>query len=51
MQIRVSHILALLACGAPQTDVLEDDPILGAAAIAAVLDFAARQRDHPQSQP
>ena len=47
MRIRVSDILDMLACGAAQTDILEDYPYLEAEDIAAALEFAARQTDHP----
>ncbi|MGE5153586.1 MAG: DUF433 domain-containing protein [Bdellovibrio bacteriovorus] len=47
MRIRVSDILEMLASGASQTDILEDYPYLEAADIAAALEFAARQTDHP----
>ena len=47
MRIRVSDILDMLACGASQTDILEDYPYLEAEDIAAALEFAARQTDHP----
>jgi uncharacterized protein (DUF433 family) len=47
MRIRVSDILGMLAAGASQQEVLEDYPYLEAADIAAALDFAARQTDHP----
>jgi uncharacterized protein (DUF433 family) len=47
MRIRVSDILGMLAAGASQQEILEDYPYLEAADIAAALDFAARQTDHP----
>ncbi len=47
MRIRVSDILSMLAAGASQDEILEDYPYLEAADIAAALDFAARQTDHP----
>ncbi len=47
MRIRVSDILEMLASGASQSDILEDYPYLEAADIAAALEFAARQTDHP----
>ena len=47
MRIRVSDILGMLAAGASQKEILEDYPYLEAADIAAALDFAARQTDHP----
>ena len=47
MRIRVSDILSMLAAGASQDEILEDYPYLEAEDIAAALDFAARQTDHP----
>ena len=47
MRIRVSDILGMLAAGASQAEILEDYPYLEAPDIAAALDFAARQTDHP----
>jgi uncharacterized protein (DUF433 family) len=47
MRIRVSDILEMLASGAPESDILEDYPHLEAADIAAALELAARQVDHP----
>ncbi len=47
MRIRVSDILSMLAAGASQDEILDDYPYLEAADIAAALDFAARQTDHP----
>ncbi len=47
MRIRVSDILSMLAAGASQDEILEDYPYLKAEDIAAALDFAARQTDHP----
>jgi uncharacterized protein (DUF433 family) len=47
MRIRVSDILSMLAAGASQDEILEDYPYLEAGDIAAALDFAARQTDHP----
>jgi uncharacterized protein (DUF433 family) len=47
MRIRVSDILEMLASGASQSDILEDYPYLEAADIAAALELAARQTDHP----
>ena len=47
MRIRVSDILSMLAAGASQDEILEDYPYLEADDIAAALDFAARQTDHP----
>ena len=47
MRIRVSDILGMLASGASQAEILEDYPYLEAEDIAAALDYAARQTDHP----
>jgi uncharacterized protein (DUF433 family) len=47
LRIRVKDILDLLAAGASNEEILEDYPLLEAADIAAVLEFAARQSDHP----
>jgi uncharacterized protein (DUF433 family) len=47
MRIRVSDILSMLAAGASQDEILADYPYLEAGDIAAALDFAARQTDHP----
>lgn len=47
LRIRVSDILAMLASGASQDEILADYPYLEAADITAALDFAARQTDHP----
>lgn len=47
LRIRVSDVLDLLASGASREEILEDYPYLEAADIRAVLEFAARQLDHP----
>jgi uncharacterized protein (DUF433 family) len=47
LRIRVKDVLDLLAAGASREEILEDYPLLEAADIAAVLEFAARQSDHP----
>jgi uncharacterized protein (DUF433 family) len=47
MRIRVSDILGMLAAGASPSEILEDYPYLEAEDIAAALDYAARQTDHP----
>lgn len=47
LRIRVKDVLDLLASGASHDEILEDYPLLEAADIAAVLEFAARQNDHP----
>lgn len=45
--IRVKDVLDLLAAGASHDEILADYPLLEAADIAAVLEFAAHQSDHP----
>lgn len=47
LRIRVKDVLNLLAAGATQDEILADYPYLEADDIAAVLEFAARQNDHP----
>jgi uncharacterized protein (DUF433 family) len=47
LRIRVKDVLDLLASGASRDEILEDYPLLEAGDIAAVLEFAARQSDHP----
>ncbi|TDX62124.1 MULTISPECIES: DUF433 domain-containing protein [Methylosinus] len=47
LRIRVKDVLDLLAAGASNEEILEDYPLLEASDIAAVLEFAARQSDHP----
>ena len=47
MRIRVSDVLDLLAAGAAHEEILADYPYLEAEDITAVLEFAARQNDHP----
>lgn len=47
LRIRVKDVLDLLAAGASHEEILADYPLLEAADIAAVLEFAARQSDHP----
>ena len=47
MRIRVKDVLDLLAAGADRTEILADYPYLEADDITAVLEFAARQSDHP----
>lgn len=47
LRIRVKDVLDLLAAGASQQEILEDYPYLQAEDISAVLEFAARQNDHP----
>jgi len=45
-RIRVTDVLELLAAGASHDEVLEDFPLLEAADIKAVLEYAARQTGH-----
>jgi uncharacterized protein (DUF433 family) len=47
LRIRVKDVLDLLAAGATREEILADYPYLEAEDIAAVLEFAARQNDHP----
>ena len=47
LRIRVKDVLDLLAAGASHAEILEDYPLLEEADIGAVLEFAARQSDHP----
>jgi uncharacterized protein (DUF433 family) len=47
LRIRVKDVLDLLAAGATREEVLTDYPYLEADDITAVLEFAARQNDHP----
>lgn len=47
MRIRVKDVLDLLAAGASREEILEDYPYLEPEDITAVLEFAARQTDHP----
>ena len=47
LRIRVKDVLDLLASGATQAEILADYPYLEAEDVAAVLEFAARQNDHP----
>jgi uncharacterized protein (DUF433 family) len=47
LRIRVKDVLDLLAAGATRDEILADYPYLEADDIAAVLEFAARQNDHP----
>ena len=46
-RIRVSDVLSLLSAGASPAEILEDYPVLEEADIRAVLEYAARQADHP----
>jgi uncharacterized protein (DUF433 family) len=47
LRVRVKDVLDLLAAGATREEILEDYPYLEADDISAVLEFAARQNDHP----
>ena len=47
LRVRVKDVLGLLAAGATRDEVLADYPYLENDDIAAALEFAARQNDHP----
>jgi uncharacterized protein (DUF433 family) len=47
LRVRVKDVLDLLAAGASRDEILADYPYLEADDITAVLEFAARQNDHP----
>ncbi|MBV2183919.1 MAG: DUF433 domain-containing protein [Rhizobium sp.] len=47
LRIRVKDVLDLLASGASHEEILADYPLLEAGDIVAVLEYAARQSDHP----
>ena len=47
LRIRVKDVLHLLAAGATHDEILADYPYLESEDITAVLEFAARQNDHP----
>ncbi len=47
LRVRVKDVLDLLAAGATREEILADYPYLQAEDIVAVLEFAARQNDHP----
>jgi uncharacterized protein (DUF433 family) len=47
LRIRVKDVLDLLAAGATREEILEDYSVLEAGDITAVLEYAARQSDHP----
>lgn len=47
LRIRVKDILDLLAAGASHEEILSDYPYLEPEDITAVLEFAAKQSDHP----
>lgn len=46
-RIRVTDVLEMMASGMSRDDILEDYPYLEAEDISAVLEYAARQADHP----
>jgi uncharacterized protein (DUF433 family) len=46
-RVRVKDVLDLLAAGASRDEILADYPYLEDEDITAVLEFAARQNDHP----
>ena len=47
MRMRVKDVLDLLAAGVSRDEILADYPYLEAEDIAATLEYAARQFDHP----
>jgi uncharacterized protein (DUF433 family) len=47
IRIRVKDVLDLLAAGSTREEILADYPYLEPDDITAVLEFAARQSDHP----
>jgi uncharacterized protein (DUF433 family) len=47
LRIRVKDVLDLFAAGAAREEILADYPYLEPEDIAAVLEFAAKQNDHP----
>ena len=47
LRVRVKDVLDLLAAGATHEEILADYPYLQPEDITAVLEFAARQNDHP----
>lgn len=47
LRITVRDVLDLLAAGASREEILSDYPLLEAEDITAVLEYAARQSDHP----
>lgn len=47
LRMRVKDVLDLLAAGASREEILADYPYLEDDDITAVLEFAARQSDHP----
>ena len=49
-RVRVKDILDMLAGGSTREEILQDYPYLEDEDIAAALEFAARQSDHPVLQ-
>jgi uncharacterized protein (DUF433 family) len=47
LRITVGDVLSMLAGGMSREDILKDYPYLESADIDAVLDFAAKQANHP----
>lgn len=47
LRISVADVLSMLASGMSRDGILSDYPYLENADIDAVLDFAAKQADHP----
>jgi uncharacterized protein (DUF433 family) len=47
LRIRVKDVLDLLAAGAAREEILADHPYLEPEDFVAVLEFAAKQNDHP----
>ncbi|WP_425387273.1 DUF433 domain-containing protein [Arthrobacter castelli] len=45
-RIRVTDVLSLLAAGAPEEEIIEDDPLLTQEDIKSYLEYAAGQADH-----
>ena len=47
LRVRVTDVLDMLAGGASRADILADYPYLEDEDIAAAVEFAAQQSDHP----
>jgi uncharacterized protein (DUF433 family) len=47
LRIRVKDMLDLLAAGATREEIVADYPYLQPEDVTAVLEFAAREKDHP----
>lgn len=47
LRIRVKDVLDLLAAKVPESEILEDYPYLEPDDIAACLEYAAAEADHP----